>query len=325
MNHHWQGKFAKFMASISTVIILCAIDAGTQSSAGERADGLLAHATGTFWEAFENEQYQSLPEVKHLLSAAFLTSPQAPRAALLLGHAHLWRAAESDREPGRDPRIVENLMLAQRWFEVAARLDPDDRRITGWLGSVKLPLGRVTRDHELIRSGMADLEQATAAYPAFNHFTAAYSLAAFSNDQQHLQAALEHKRQAIAHCSGVAIDEDRPATEVYELAKAEDTACGNSELAPYNYQGFLLSLGDLLARDRQLELARSAYQRAQQAPGSDQWPYRHLLDERLVYLDRAIEDQGSGIEMGDLPVLATSEYACAACHAGPNRNANPTQ
>lgn len=283
------------------------IQAGSQPDSSR---GLSEHAARTFWQALEGENYAALPQVKQLLSAAFLTDSSDARAALLLAHAHLWRAAEHGRDERPNPRLVENLMLSQRWFETAARLDPTDARIGGWLGSAKLPLGRLMDDGELVAAAELELQRAVESYPAFNHFTAGYALSTAPPDSRDFQTALTHMRMSISHCSGVAPEEDKPTADLYQSAMIADSACANSDKAPFNYQGFFLNLGDMLVRNGQPEQALAAYRRADEAPGSDLWPYREVLRQRL-----AAVAQDQFVAGATAPMMSSSAYACAACHA----------
>lgn len=98
-------------------------------------------AKQTFWDALHGGHYEQAPEALRLLTAAYLENPRQPEISLLLAHAHLWTIAERFRNQDLDPRITDHAILAERYFTEAHRLNPEDHRIPGWLGGVKLALG----------------------------------------------------------------------------------------------------------------------------------------------------------------------------------------
>jgi hypothetical protein len=97
-----------------------------------------------------------------LLTAAYLENPNDPRLALLLAHTHLWKVSERARLSPVPPEITDHLILAERYFAEARQLAPDDDRIPGWLGSVKLALGTIHRDERVTREGYFMVKEAAA-------------------------------------------------------------------------------------------------------------------------------------------------------------------
>ena len=137
---------------------------------------LAAQAVRVFWESFYDARYDDIPRVQMLLTAAYLEAPGDPRLALLLAHTHLWRIAERAHLQSVPPEITDHMILADRYFEEARRLAPDDERVAGWLGAAKLALGNIHRDERLKREGYFMLKRAADAYPEFNGFSFAYPL-----------------------------------------------------------------------------------------------------------------------------------------------------
>lgn len=91
------------------------------------------------------------------LMAAYAADPDDARTNLWLGLNHLWLAAEGDRT---DPRVIENLILAERFLDRARKLDPGDGRIPSWLVPTRRALARIERAPERTRGLDAELAAA---------------------------------------------------------------------------------------------------------------------------------------------------------------------
>jgi hypothetical protein len=268
-------------------------------------------ARAAFRDAFYAERYDALPGLLRQLTATVLENPRDAETMLLLGHAHLWKVAERARVEGRDPTITDHLVLAEHYFEEAFRLNPDDHRIIGWLGSVRVSLGAIRQDPVLAAEGERLLEEGMRRYPQFNLFTAAFTHAGLPADSPGFRNALDQLWRNVDACSGVR-DSDVAAARTYELALRADRSCANSSKVPHNFEGFILNLGDMLVRAGRPDEAVSAYARARLAPAYDAWPYRDLLEERILNAPDAARRAREGQRS---PMMAGSAYTCAACHA----------
>lgn len=268
-------------------------------------------ARAAFWEAFEGQRYEAIPGLLRQLSAAFLENPRDPETALILAHTHLWRIAERGRLPAPDPTITDHLVLAEHYFEEAYRLNPDDHRILGWLGSVRAPLGATRQDPEIAAEGARLLEEGVLRYHAFNLFTAAYSRSGLPATDERFIQALQMLWRNIEECSGV-LDDAAASGEIYERAARADRACANSQKAPHNFEGFVLNLGDMVVKTGDATRALAIYERARLAPTYGDWPYRDLLEARIA---GAEQTAARALRGEPTPLMIGSQYACAACHA----------
>ena len=270
-----------------------------------------AHAA--FWQAFEGQRYETIPAVLQQLAAAFVENPRDAQTALLLGHTHLWKAAERGREEKRDPTTIDHVVLAEHYFEQAHRLAPEDHRILGWLGSTRLSLGAARKDDAFRGEGDRMLDEAVRRHPQFNNFTAAFVRASLPASDPKFHTALEQMWRNIEACSGSAPG----ATEggdvnIYELAQRADPVCANTEKAPHNFEGFILTLGDMLMKAGKEEQAIGVYDRAKLAPTYTRWPFRELLEKRV----QDAPETARRVRNGEpAPMVSGSAYSCVACHA----------
>lgn len=282
---------------------------------------LARNAKAEFWKAFYGGDYGALPGVTRGLVAAYLENPRDPETALLLGHAHLWRVSERARIPAedQDPSLADALILAERYFEEAHRLAPDDARIRGWLGSVRLALGTTHADERLTRQGYFQLRSAVRAYPEFNHFTMGFILSGGSRAGATFQEGLDHMWQNLDRCAGERVSRAAPSYAPY-MPRATETGpsrvCWNSPKAPHNFEGFMLNFGDMLVKAGQPETARAVYANARLSPTFETWPYRGVVEQRILKADEAaalFARAGRGDEQPE--IMFNSAFACSACHA----------
>lgn len=274
-------------------------------------------AVERFWASFREARYEGLPEVRRLLTAAYLETPTDPRLALLLAHAHLWSVAERARLGRLDPAITDHLILAERYFEEAQRLAPEDLRIAGWLGAMKLALGEVHRDERLKREGYFMLRAAAEAYIEFNGFSLAYPLIRQPHDSPRLREAIHAMERSLEACAGQREDRPRPALAGAPAPGDERgvRACTNTELAPHNVEGFFLHFGDLHLKQGDLRGAEAMYRRVRASPGYPTWRYKAALEDRLAHLEDWSRRLRDGDPRNDPPYLFNSPIACVACHA----------
>ena len=80
------------------------------------------------------------------------------------------------------------------------------------------------RDEKLVRRGYYTMQDAVAAWPEFNYFTAGYGPSALPHDSPRFQEALQ------------------------AVKTWPKRACWNSWIAPHNIEGFFLNVGDMLVK-----------------------------------------------------------------------------
>ena len=92
----------------------------------------------------------------------------------------------------------------------------------------------------------------------------------------------------------------------------KERACWNSTIAPHNLEGFFLNMGDMLVKDGQTATGVQIYEAARQVPGYDRWPYRDVLERRIVQAAENVE--AFNRPSSGRPIMVQSTYACAGCH-----------
>lgn len=276
-------------------------------------------AVEAFREALYAARFEALPEVQHRLTAAYLENPRDPEIALLVAHSHLWALSERSRLGAPDPRVTDHALLAERYFGEASALAPEDARIDGWQGGVRLALGDIHQDERRTREGYFQLRHAARAYPAFNGFSAAFPLSSQPRESARFAEAVTLLERNLVACVGKA-DAKRALDTATIRARATDSGplrvCWNTDRVPHNFEGFFLTLGDVRTKAGDEEGARRAYRTAQQAPEYAAWRYRPVLEARLAALPERVAAFGAATSPAEEPeMMFGSDYACTGCHA----------
>jgi hypothetical protein len=233
-----------------------------------------------------------------LLMAAWATDPNDARTNLLLGLNHLWMAAEGDKT---DPRVIESLLLAERFLARAERLDPTDRRIPSWLVPVRLALSSVEREPEKRGEQMGALLAAYAEDPVFHSFTVA--LLAFSEPRgsEGFARGLEALRTAGGDCRR----EDET-----------DVSCQNEPRWPHNQEGYETFWADYELKAGHPERAQAILDQIRKVPSYPGWGFRSAVEDRLKNLDAYAKLYANDDPEDDPPSIMAMESraACQSCH-----------
>jgi hypothetical protein len=319
-----RAALALTMAVLLTPLVAACARPGDGGGAGTPArapSALATRAASEFWSAFRQARYDAIPEVRHLLTAAYAADPGDPQIALLLGQLHFWKAAERTRDGADGPLIADHLILAEQYLTQAGRLTPADHRIPGWIGGLELAIGAFHADDQLKRRGYFRLRRAMQAYPEFNGFSFAFPLISQPPRSPLLQEAVAAMWEAAELCNQESYDRLQPTFEYrrfaeHRTATGRTRVCWNTELVPHNMEGFFLHFGDLLLKAGHDRAARAAWEAVTQIPEYATWPYRAALRDRLERFQEWSRTLRDDDPSNDPPYMLRSPMACTGCHAG---------
>lgn len=278
-----------------------------------------AAAKQAFMAAFMAQRYEALPEVIAALTAAYLRNPNDPKLALLIGHAHFWRAAERGRDPKAGTGVTDAIVLANFYFGEAYRLQPDDHRIGGWLASTQMALGSVHGDERARRRGYFMMKDSVRSDPEFNYFTLGYVLSRLPAGDPRLAEAVEAMWTNLDLCAGYKVNRRDPDLSILgsrTIPEGPRRVCFNGPYTPHSVEGYFLAFGDLLVKTGDPERARAVYLQARVSPTYDAWPFKALLEERVRTAETRAARFASLKDPAEAPeMISTSPHACAVCHA----------
>lgn len=283
---------------------------GARSHAALQADDL-------FWHTFHSGAYDEIPRVLEVLTAAYLEIPTDAVTAAHIAWLHNWRMAERARLSTIPATITDHTILARRYFEEAVKLDPSDPRTQGFLAGHTIAEGTLQKDERLIRRGYSMLLDAIEAWPEFNLFTAGYVMSRLPADSPRFQVGLEWQWRNLDVCVQEHIDRTDPDYEKYlplEIAEGTKRVCWNSWIAPHNFEGFFLNMGDMLVKSGDWQMAQKIYANAKYSRDYATWKFAALLETRIAQAQENVAvfngTQGAPVR----PMMINSAFACMGCH-----------
>jgi hypothetical protein len=321
----------KLLAGVGAILVLVGILAVTNipriavwlapaKAATPERSAQAIEADSVFWRIFHGGAYDQLQVALEAITAAYLKTPGDATTAAHAGFLHIWRSSEASRLDTVPATITNHLALARRYFQESVALNPDDARTVSFLGGSTVGEGSIHGDERMIRRGYFIMQDAIRMWPEFSLFTAGYVLSQRPADSDQFREGLENQWRSLDICLGEKLDRKNPD---YSGAFAREThegpqrACWNSWIAPYNLEGFLLNHGDMLVKSGDWETAQKVYAIARLTKTYTSWPYRPVLEERIL---RAKENVAvfNGPRFGGRDgMMIRSRFACMACHQKP--------
>jgi hypothetical protein len=285
----------------------------TRSAAAERADAL-------FWSTLHGGQYDGIDRALGALKAAYLQTPTDAVTAAHIGFMHVWRIAERARTHTLSPAITDDVALGRRYFSEAIALQPGEARYQGFLASLMLAEASIHQDEKLRRRGYYAMLDAVDAWPEFNLFTAGYAMSQLAPESPQFKQGLEMQWRTLDLCSGRAVDRRDPGFAGFmhlETQQGPQRVCWNSWIAPHNFEGFFLNMGDMLVKSGDWRTAQKIYANARLSSTYASWKYRSQLEARIEQAQANVaafnlprREAGAG----DAVMMVHSRFACMGCH-----------
>jgi hypothetical protein len=282
----------------------------TRSDAAVKADEL-------FWHTFHTGGYNDIPRVLDVLTAAYLETPSDAVTAAHIAWLHNWRVAERARLSTVPATITDHTSLARRYFDEAVKLNPSDARILGFLAAHLVAEGTLHKDERLVRRGYYMLLDAIDAWPEFNLFTAGFVLSRLPADSPRFKEGLEWQWRELDVCTQERVDRTNPDYSRYmtlETREGPKRACWNSWIAPHNFEGFLLNMGDMLVKSGDWQTGQKIYANAKLSRDYATWKFAAVLEARIAEAPDNVAAfngvQGAPVR----PIMVNSTFACSGCH-----------
>ena len=273
-----------------------------------------------FWSTLHSGQYDQIHPALEAETAAYLADPGDAVSAAHVAWLHIWRLSERARLGSLPASITDEALLARRYFEEAVALNPREPRFLGFLASATLADGHINHDENITRRGYFAMLDAINAWPEFNLFTAGYVLSDLPAGSKNFKQALEWQWRDIDVCIGEKFDRKNPDFSRYmrlETRKGPKRACWNSWIAPHNFEGFFMNMGDMLVKSGDWQTGRRMYAIAELSSTYAKWPYREVLEQRIAAAPQnvAVFTAAAGMtSVGSPRMMVDSAYSCVACH-----------
>jgi hypothetical protein len=288
-----------------------------------------AFANEFMWEQFHRGNYDSIPSVLEKLNKAYQLDPNDAKVTAHLGYIYLWAFSERIRKNSQD-RILENIFLSNRFFKEAIILNPKDARLYGFQSAVQMCEGALTNNLELLAQSYFGSLKAIRKWPAFNKFALGYVESQLDTGSRMYKQGLNYQWEIVKECAEEKLTKEKIMEEplkvfahLYkEIDSSKDAeikrACGNSWIAPHNWEGFFLNFGDMLVKAGKLEEARVIYSAVKISPSYADWIYKDIIDARIEEMNLNVQAFNKKQNLIELPgkrqMMINSEISCAGCH-----------
>jgi uncharacterized protein YceK len=271
-----------------------------------------------FWSTLHGADYEHIAPALEAETAAYLSAPNDAVATAHVGWLHIWRLSERQRLTAVPATITDDATLSRKFFEEAVALNPDDARYLGFLASATLAEGSIHQDEAETRRGYYLMLDAIKAYPEFNLFTAGYTMSGQPADSDRYKQALEWQWQNLDVCVGERVDRKSAAYAKY-MPQATDKGikrvCWNTWIAPHNFEGFFLNMGDMQVKSGDWQTGRKLYENAKLSSTYAQWNFREVLEQRIRDAQQNVAAFNAKPDAANYkPLMGASSFNCVACH-----------
>jgi tetratricopeptide (TPR) repeat protein len=295
---------------------IAVLAAPAKQAATVRSPGALK-ADSLFWRTLHTGDYDGIPRAIEELTRAYVEAPHDAVTAAHLAWLHIWRAAERARLDTPPASITGHLVLARKYFEEAVRLDPADARYLGFLASAMLAEGFVDKNERLTRAGYFKLRESIDAWPEFNLFTGGYALSVLPATSPQYQEGLRWQWGNLDICVQESVDRADPSYAkymTYATTHGPKRVCWNSWIAPHNFEGFFLNMGDMLVKAGDWRTARKIYENAKLSATYASWKFREVLEDRILNAERNVALFNAAGRHRDATIMVSSAFSCMGCH-----------
>jgi hypothetical protein len=284
--------------------------APSRSEAAVKADEL-------FWQTFHNGEYDKIQNALDVLTATYVQTPNDAVTAAHIAWLHNWRISERYRLSSVPATITDDMMLSRRYFQEAVNLNPTEARYLGFLAANTLAEGNLHKDEKLTREGYFMLLDSIKAWPEFNLFTGGYVMSRLPADSPQFRDGLEWQWRTLDECIEGKIDRANPDYSQYmskETREGRKRPCWNSWIAPHNFEGFFLNMGDMLVKAGDWQTAQKIYANAKLAKEYPTWKYQNVLDDRIKQSQSNVALFNAPTETPKARIMINSEFSCTGCH-----------
>jgi hypothetical protein len=326
-----EGKMNKIILSlltlsvvffISTIITGCqffALMTTPEKKLDNRETPLSKMAEDFFWFNFHAGNYDSIPKMKNLLTAAYLENPGNSIIAAHIAFVNLWELAE--RQKSKDTNnatIIYNATIAKKFFAESYMLNPTDPRIEGFLGVAQMTEGTINEDEKETVKGYFTLDHAVGDWPEFNDFTMGYMLTQLPKSNSRFPEGIEMFWDNLDVCTETSVSRTNPDYTPFmrmETTNGEKRVCWNGWIAPHNFEGFFMAFGDALVKNGQVETAVKIYNNAKLSKTYNTWKYREFLENRIANAKENVQFFNDASQTDDNKVIMfKSSFSCMGCH-----------
>ncbi|TAD85202.1 MAG: hypothetical protein EAY75_11765 [Bacteroidetes bacterium] len=274
-----------------------------------------------FWEQFHAGNIENVDSIIGKLERQYKKDSTNLIANAHLGFAHIWALSEWQRIPNVTAKITDHAYLSYKHFGKAYQLNPNDKRILGFLADLTMAYGSISKSKKLQRQGYFKGLKSIRAWPEFNKFTIGVTFASSSPTTNFFKKALNWQWTTLEDCYTAPIDRKNPNIQAFlsqENAQhnlGKDRACYNSWIAPHNIEGYFLHMGDMITKTGDAKTAVKIYELAKSSPNYATWAFKDVLETRIKNAELNTKVFLAKNQKGiNNVIINNSGNLCMSCH-----------
>lgn len=274
-----------------------------------------------FWEQFHSGNVTNVMEVISRLEKQYREDSTNLIAAAHLGFAHFWLMAEGIRSGVPVDNLPQRVAKAYGYFTKAYQLNPNDKRVLGFLADAEMAYAGIIQSGQLQQQGYTKALQSINAWPEFNKFTVGTTFSGFPPQSELFNASLEWQWTTLEDCYTSPIDRSNPNIRQFlnrDMSghnPGRDRACYNSWIAPHNIEGYFLHMGDMIIKTGDYQTAIKIYELAKASPDYNTWAFKPILEKRILHAQRNTQTFLDNNQQGiDNTIISASASSCMSCH-----------
>jgi hypothetical protein len=99
-----------------------------------------------------------------------------------------------------------------------------------------------------------------------------------------------------------------------ETKEGQKRVCWNSWIAPHNFEGFFLNMGDMLVKSGDWQTAQKIYANAKLSRDYNSWKFQDVLEDRIKQAQSNVAVFNAPNETSKTKMMINSEFSCMGCH-----------
>jgi hypothetical protein len=128
---------------------------------------------------------------------------------------------------------------------------------------------------------------------------------------------LEWEWRNLDVCAQEKIDRANPDYSKYmssETKEGPKRVCWNSWIAPHNFEGFFLNMGDMLVKSGNWQTAQKIYATAKLSREYGSWKFQSVLEDRIKLAQSNVALFNARDETAKSTIMINTEFSCMGCH-----------
>lgn len=275
-----------------------------------------------FWKQFHEGNIENIDNIISKLENKYKKDSTNLITNSHLGFAHIWALSEYKRIPNVGANVTDHAYLSYKHFSKAYELNPNDKRVLGFLADAQMAYGSIINSSKMQRKGYFKGLKSISEWPEFNKFTIGVTFSNSRPTSKIFKKSLEWQWTTLEDCYTNEIDRTNP--DIKEFIKKDisghnpgkDRACYNNWIAPHNIEGYFLHMGDMIIKTGDFKTAIKIYELAKSSPNYESWVFKDLLEKRILnaesntklFLERTQKNEI------DSMIITNSGSLCISCH-----------